>query len=174
MTQIKQQRYRTRSITITQSAPKHSMKFFSNPGNQRNTAFAVLLVWLFALASGVANACLLSVPETHPLVTTAALTNTTNTVLASVELAGHLKANAGHDDDSNIAKAPCLRVCDDGSQSLPKAHAAVDQTDPGPGPLIAILWTASAPVVESARRLDDLQIPIAEPPLRVRYSRLAL
>ena len=171
MTQIKPQRYRTRSITITQAAPKHSMKFFSNTGNQRNTAFAVLLVWLFALASGVANACLLSVPESHPLATTAALANT---VLASVELAGHLKAKAGHDDDSNIAKAPCLRVCDDGSQSLPKAHATVDQTDPGPAPLVAVLWTASAPVVESPRRLDDLQIPIAEPPLRVRYSRLAL
>ncbi len=150
------------------------MKFFSNTRTQRNTAFAVLLVWLFALASGVANACLLSVPATHSTATTAAWVNTANAAPAPAELAGHLKAHAGHDDDSNIAKAPCLKVCDDGSQSLPKAHAAVDQTDPGPAPLVAILWTASAPAVESPRRLDDLQIPTAGPPLRVRYSRLAL
>lgn len=153
------------------------MKFFSNTGTQRRTAFAVMLVWLFALASGVANACLLSVPETHSMATTAARVTTANaakTAPAPVDLAGHLKAHAGHDDDSNISKAPCLKVCDDGSQSLPKVQAAVDQTDPGPAPLVAILWTASAPVVESPRRLDDLQIPTAGPPLRVRYSRLAL
>ena len=174
MTRIKQQRYRTRNIMVTQAAPKHSMKIYSNTRNQRNTAFAVLLVWLFALASGVANACLLSVPETHSLATTAALANTGVSALASVELAGHLNAKAGHDDDSNTDKAPCLKVCDDGSHSLPKTHTAVDQTDPGPAPLIAILWTASAPVVESPCRLDDLQIPMAEPPLRVRFSRLAL
>lgn len=147
------------------------MKFFSNTGTQRRTAFAVMLVWLFALASGVANACLLSVPETHSMATTAALPKTAP---ASVELAGHLTAHAGHDDDSSSSKAPCLKVCDEGSQSLPKVQAAVDQTDPGPAPLVAILWTASAPVVESPRRLDDLQIPTAGPPLRVRYSRLAL
>ena len=153
------------------------MKFFSNTGTQRNTAFAVLLVWLFALASGVANACLLSVPATHSMATTAAWANTANTAetaQAPVELAGHLKAHAGHGDDSNISKAPCLKVCDDGSQSVPKAHVAVDQTDPGPAPLVAILWTASAPAVELPRRLDDLQISTAGPPLRVRYSRLAL
>ena len=156
------------------------MKFFSNTGTQRKTAFAVLLVWLFALTSEVANACLLSVPATHSMATTAAWVNTANTAStvetapAPVELAGHLKAHAGHDDDSNISKAPCLKVCDDGSQSVPKAHAAVDQTDPGPAPLVAILWTASAPAVESPRRLDDRQIPTAGPPLRVRYSRLAL
>ena len=35
------------------------MKLFPNTRAKRNTAFMVLLVWLFALASGVANACLL-------------------------------------------------------------------------------------------------------------------
>ena len=148
------------------------MKFFSNTSTQRRTAFAVLLVWLFALASGVANACLLSVAETHSVAMAVALPKTAP---APVELAGHLKAHAGHGDDSNSSKAPCLKVCDEGSQSLPKVQAAVDQTDPGPAPLVAILWTASAPVVELPHRLlDDRQISIAGPPLRVRYSRLAL
>jgi hypothetical protein len=35
------------------------MKPFANRRVSRNTAFAMLLVWLFALGSGVANACLL-------------------------------------------------------------------------------------------------------------------
>lgn len=41
------------------------MKLFSNTGAKRNTAFVVLPGSPFALASGVANACLLEVRETH-------------------------------------------------------------------------------------------------------------
>ena len=41
------------------------MKLFSNPRAKRSTVFMVLLTWLFALASGVANACLLQAQETH-------------------------------------------------------------------------------------------------------------
>jgi len=35
------------------------MKLFFNIRAKRNAALMVLLVWVFALASGVANACLL-------------------------------------------------------------------------------------------------------------------
>ena len=41
------------------------MKLFSNPRAERSTVFMVLLAWLFGLASGVANACLLQAQETH-------------------------------------------------------------------------------------------------------------
>ena len=41
------------------------MKVFSTIRTQRSPAFVALLVWLFALASGVANACLLELPDRH-------------------------------------------------------------------------------------------------------------
>lgn len=88
------------------------MKFFTETRTKRNTAFVVLLVMLFALASGVANACLL---------------------------------NSG---DEN--------------------------TDPGLAPWFATLWTGSQQLVSASRRVVEAATPIADLPLRVRYSRLTL
>ena len=131
----------------------------------------VLLVWLFALASGVANACLLEAHGTHSHVATA---GTSATAHAPAVLAGHAGAVAGRGNDSDTSKAPCLKVFDDGSHSLPKPHSGVDQTEPGLSPFVAVLWTAATPVVSAPRRMDDLQPPTPGLPFRVRYSRLAL
>ncbi len=130
-----------------------NMKFFADTRTQRNTAFLVLLVWLFALASGVANACFLEAPagpHAHPV------------------------ASAGHHDDSNNAKESCLKVCADGTQTVPKVYSCVDHTDPGPASLFTTLWAEAMDVVAAPRRMDALAIPIVGPPLRVRYSRLVL
>jgi hypothetical protein len=147
------------------------MKFISATRTKRNTAFVVLLAWLFALASGVANACLLETPKVH---SNAALSAVPKTSHAPVELGGHPQATAGHDDDSDTSKESCLKVCDDGTHTLPSANSGADQNDPGPAPLVATLRTASTQVVSALCRLDDLQVPIVGPPFRVRYSRLAL
>ncbi len=148
-----------------------NMKLFSNTRARRNTAFMVLLVWLFALASGVANACLLEARGTHAHVAKAGYSEA---VQAPAVLPGHAGAVAGHDDDSLTAKAPCQKVCNDGSHSLPKQDLTVAQTDPGPAPLVAVLWTAVAPVVSTSARMDDVQPALPELPVRVRYSRLTL
>ena len=147
------------------------MKFFANTGTKRNTAFAVLLVWLFALASGVANACFLEAPQLHSM---AAKGSAPTTSQAPAELVAHPGAPASPHDDSNSTKESCLKVCDDGTHTLFKAGSGVDHTDPGPPPLVTTLWTGSPHVVSAPRRLDDLAIPILGPPFRVRYSRLAL
>ena len=83
-------------------------------------------------------------------------------------------ADAGHHDGSDGTKESCLKVCDDGTHTLPKAYAGVDHNHPGPAPLVATLWTEAPNLVSAPRRPDDLAIPIVGPPLRVRYSRLAL
>jgi hypothetical protein len=153
------------------------MKLFSNSRTKRNTVFVVLLVWLFAVASGVANACLLETPGTHSHVATAGASETAHVpaVLAghAVAVTGHGEGD-GHGDDADNTKASCLKVCDDGSKSLVKLQSAFDLTDPGIAPLVAIVWDAETPVVAGPLRLEDLQPPIAGPPFRVRYSRLAL
>ena len=147
------------------------MKFFANTPTKRNTAFTMLLVWLFALASGVANACFLETPESH---SRAAKGSAATTSHAPAELVAHLGASGSHHDDSDSTKESCLKVCDDGEHTLPNVYPGVHHTDPGPAPLVATLWTGSPDVVSAPRRLDDLAIPIVGPPFRVRYLRLAL
>ncbi len=147
------------------------MKSFADTRTKRNTAFLVLLGWLFALASSVANACLL---ETHEPHSTAANNATAAISQVPVEALAQLGTGAGHHDDAHGAKESCLKVCDDGTHTLPKPCSGVDHTDPGPPPLVATLWTASQHVVSALGRLNDLAVPIVGPPIRVRYSRLAL
>lgn len=149
------------------------MKLFSNTRAKRNTALMVLLVWLFALASGVANACLLEARGTHAHLATVELAETAHAPVVSPAHAG-VVADHDRDDDSHASKAPCLKACDDGSHSLPKPDLAVAQADPGPAFLVAVLWTAATPVVSAFRRMDQMQPVTAELPIRVRYSRLAL
>ena len=148
-----------------------TMKFFASTRTQRHTAFVVLLVWLFALASSVANACMLETRESHPTAVNSLLSATGQ---APAELLAQKGTDAGHHDDSDGTKESCLKVCDDGTHTLLKAYSSVDHTDPGPAPLVAILWTASPHAVSAPRRADNLAIPIVGPPVRVRYSRLAL
>ena len=147
------------------------MKFFAHTCTKRNIAFVVLLVWLFALASSVANACFLETYEPH---SRAAKNSVAETSQAPAELPAHMGTDAVHRSDSDGPKESCLKVCNDGTNTLPKAYAGVDHTDPGPALLIATLWTGAGPVVPVPHRMDDLAIPIVGPPLRVRYSRLAL
>lgn len=146
------------------------MKFFAHTRTKRNTAAAMLLVWVFAMASGVANACFLETHEPHSTSEVSPPT-TSHSHAGSLD---HLGAAADHDEDSVSTKESCLKACDDGTNTLLKAHSGVDHADPGQAPLVATLWTAVPPVVSALRRLDDLAIPVVGPPFRVRYSRLVL
>ena len=147
------------------------MKFFANTRTKRNTAFVVLLVWLFALASSVANACLMETQEPHAR---AAMKSEAVTLQASVDSQPRLGTEAGHHDESDATKESCLKVCDDGTHTLPKAHSGVDLIDPGPAVMVGTLWTASQHDVLAPRLVDDLSVLIVGPPLRVWYARLAL
>lgn len=147
------------------------MKLFANARTKRHTSFVVLLVWLFALASGVANACLLETSASHSMLEKVSVATTGQ---APAEPVAHLGGPGGHGDDADDGKAACLKVCEDGTSALPKAHSGVDHTDPGPAALIATLWTGSSKVVSAPRPQDDPAMRSLGPPLRVRFSRLAL
>lgn len=146
------------------------MKSFFDIRTKRNTAFVVLLVWLFALGSSVANACFLQVDEPHNAAKRLAVTPS----LASAGLLAQLGSDAANHDESDGTSGPCLKVCDESTHTLPKVYSGVGQIDPGPTPLVATLWIGSPNVVTVSRRLDDLVIPTFGPPFRVRYSRLVL
>ena len=146
------------------------MTFFSTARSKRRTAFVVLMAWLFALVSGVANACLLETPAMHSTGAQVAPSNADHPAEVMVQ---H-EAAAGHDEHPAGSKESCLKACDDGTHTLIKVHAGVDQTDPGPAPLVTTLWSAAMPAFLMPHRAEELHVPLCEPPLRVRYSRLTL
>lgn len=148
------------------------MKHSFNTRNQRHTVFLVLAGWLFALVSGVANACLLEAHVTHTHVSSVEVSEPAQAPFISPAHAG-VVADHG-DEDSHAATAPCLKACDDGAHALPKQNLTATQGDPGTAPLVATLWTAVPPVATAHRRLDDVMPALPERPIRIRYSRLAL
>lgn len=143
---------------------------FSNARNKRRTVCLVLLVWLFALASGVANACLLEAREAHAHVVSVGFSGKAPALSLSLAHAGAV-ADAAADGHQT---APCLKVCDDGTRSFPKQDSTVAQADPGPAPLVLVLWGAVAPVVPALRQRDVEQPATPGLPIRVRFSRLAI
>ena len=147
------------------------MKLFSSTFAKRNTAFLVLLVWVFALALGVANACLLETRGTHGHLTDAAEPEAVATFKVS---AGHAGAVVGHHDDADASRAPCLKACEDVAQSLLKQDLKAEQADPGPALLVLVLWTAATPALLPFHQSDPVQPHAPELPVRVRYSRLVL
>ncbi len=146
------------------------MKFFSTNRATRNTAFVLLLVWLFALAAGVANACLLEVSATrHSGGVTAA-----PATFDPVRLAVDAQAATGYHDDSGTSKAPCLTAIDDGSRLAPKALSRMEHTDPGPAPVTAVQWSAVKVVPSTPRRTARLATRVSGLPVQLRFARLAL
>lgn len=147
------------------------MKFFSDTRTKRHTVSVVLFVWLFAFASSVANACFLETDRPHAGLAKKSVGTTIQTPSGSHAHPGTVDV---HHDDPNGTKESCLKVCDDGTHTLPKALSDAHHCDPGLPPLVATLWSEAPKVASTARRLDALAIPIVGPPLSVRYSRLAL
>ena len=136
-----------------------------------NTAFLVLLAWLFALASGVANACLLE-PTPNPFHVGSA--GPLGKAGSPVQSGVHAKHVVGHGHAVDISRAPCLKVCNDATQSLTTPQSGVDQTDPGPPGIATVLWTAAVPLVSMSHRMAEMRPVTLGPPIRLRYSRLLL
>ena len=162
------------------------MNLFASTRTQRRIAFAVLLVWLFAVASGVANACMLQASDGSPapgvhahraMAASAALAASAASAASgdpTAVSAGHFEAGDGHDDDTRAAAPLCLKVCDEGSTAVLKLQAPVDLSDPGMAPLVAVVWNPAAPAALGPRwRVAEQPLP-AGPPVRDRYCRLAL
>ena len=139
------------------------MKLFSNTFAKRKAVVLVLLAWLFALASGVANACLLEAPTTHAHVVAAAYEGAS----VSAVMAGHTGAVA---DDSD---APCLKICDESSNAL-ATQLSKAQADMGLAPLVRLLWLVAVADRVAPSETGDPGRAATRLPLRLRYSRLAL
>jgi hypothetical protein len=143
-----------------------AMKLFSSPSTTRKAAAFMLALFAFALASGVANACLLQEPSHTALIEAVEVAH------AAGAQGAHGHAVAASHNEEDISKAPCLKACDEGSQAL-QYHSPADPLDPGAAPLVAVGW-ALVPMATTQRRAAAFHPPVDGPPERVRYSRWAL
>ena len=149
------------------------MTNFSKTCVNRTSAFALLLVWVFALISGVANACLL---ESSGMTAKAGAIEQINQLAAAqVSLSSHaaIESDSDRAEDEHISKQPCLKVCDDSSRSLPNKYSA-GQIDPGFPIIIAVLWSLAEPIRLQYKQPSRTQRAASLLPLRVLYSRLSL
>ena len=156
--------------TLPSGQPHHpDMKRFSDIRRKRSTALVMLLLWLFAVSSGIVNACML-----EPHGTDAPLAGVQPSAHATAAMPGHAETGADQEGHQDSSKAPCTKICDDGAQTLIKQQPPFDLTDRGAALTDSIHWTAAARVDAPRRRLDYPTTATSEPPVRLRYSRLAL
>lgn len=137
---------------------------------KRSIAFTMLLVWMFALLTGVANACLTE-PRGEPAHAGLHASQVDHPAQAAVPplVAGQTQ----HDEHPD--KAPCQKSCDESSQTLLKQLPKLDTPD---------LQAAAPPLYTQASglhlapaalvRAALAAVPPPSPPPRVQFSRLAL
>jgi len=151
-----------------------------NSRTRCHTAGVMLFVWLFALASGLANACMMEPQGVRDHGSALSHPSATGTVLGS---AGHDGEGLTHDmtqddgdSDTGLVKQSCLKVCHDASQTLLKHASSVDSAGPGLAPFVHAAWAAEEHVALGCapERAHDFQLPERGPPIRVLFSRLAL
>lgn len=157
-------------VTHLQPLPHMNPRF--NNRAKRSTVFAMLLAWTIALVSGVANACLLEVRDTNH--EGFAVAHWAASAVGHKGPTGNEPTVAAHHSGSNATKAPCLKVCDDVSQSVLRVNSVFDPADPGHVPTVTVVRSAAIPVISAPRRANDLSPPSPGLPLRLRFSRLAL
>ena len=149
-----------------------SMTNLSNTRINRASAFAMLLVWVLALISGVANACLLEAPGTAAHAGATGRTNQHGVDHVALSRNVPIEADSDQADDGHTSKQPCLKICDDSSRSLPKKYPA-GQIDPGLPVIVAVLWSLAEPIRLQYKQPNGTQHATLLP-LRVLYARLVL
>ncbi len=149
------------------------MKSFRTLFTSRNTICVVLVVWLFGIASGIANACLLEDSDAHR--SGLPVPHVTAHEAAGQPTALHVNdEGAGHEDHADASKHACLQVCDEGSHALVDLHPDVHPNDPGLALITTLVWTVSdlgAPSFGFQGLLHPIE---SEQPVRLRFSRLTL
>lgn len=120
----------------------------------------MLLVWLFGVVAGVANACVLgSAPEHAP-----------GAAAAQVEHSLSLSQHGGQDQGG---EANCQEFCDLASTALPSQPAQLDQVAAA---AISLGFTAVALPLAPPLRLQPVRPPPRNdaPPIPIAFLRLTL
>ena len=144
--------------------------FRNSTGRLRRVVWLTLLTWSFALASGVVNACVLSLPERTAEGSTPAL---------HIEAATHAGPSEGigehgaDDHGGTSGKDTCLKFCDDESSALAKSKSY------GADMVAALVdLRVERRLAVPAVKVDSSLLPepprAQGPPLVIRFLRLTL
>ena len=145
-----------------------------NASTRRNTARAMLFVWLFALMSGLVNACPLAPDDMHHHASPSPQHAVEDTARGVIGDHADKHSHDEGDSETGASKESCLKACDEGSQSLLKHGSSFDLVDPGLPPLVAAAWAMQVPISPALDQACDYRLPDRGPPIRVLFSRLAL
>jgi hypothetical protein len=146
------------------------MPLNANRQHKRSIALTMLLVWVFALLSGVANACL-----TEPLGELAHAGLHASQLDHAAQGAHHSQAADQAPHDEHPDKAPCQKSCDASSQTLLKLLPKVDVPDFQAAAFPVYMRAVDPHMAPAAPvRATLAAVPPPAPPPRLQYSRLAL
>ena len=144
----------------------------------RRTARLTLFAWMFALLSGVANACLTQpdaraglgsmLLQAAPLIGDAA-----GRVTRQVEHTDHLGADADDRRGHRRADEGCLKFCAEESSALAKRSAQLSDVT-GLVFWVSQYWLSAAPVAAAAEWTPVERPASVGPPLILRLLRLTL
>ena len=148
------------------------MNRFFNIRTKHATTVLVLIAWLFALASGIANACLSE--EARRTHSPAAATDQVPHPHPATTLSEQANEVEGDAHQSPASKALCLDACDERTHYLPKQDSSLDPPDLAPLTVFAVVWIVSQPIASAVRVEPDNHADPFGIPIRLRYSRLTL
>ena len=155
------------------------LAMFRHRQQLRRWAARVLLLWLFGIGAGVANACITTAPAAS------AARHIVAVVDAHHDVVSHdhgQAASAGLPSQSadapahlgNLSKANCQDFCDKASVSIPPLKSALDDIQSHPviamTAMTVLPMPAFAPVQLRVPRRDGVQAP----PISIAFLRLAL
>ena len=148
----------------------------------RRWAARVLLVWLFGVGAGFANACLVpsvAQPGGKPAAHTSDESAPSRDAAASG--LGHHKGSSdvhtGEDaqgQPGHAAKSNCVDFCDKASVSIPPLKSSLDEVQGHAPPPRAIAAVLPVPVHLPVRPWVPRPEGVRAPPIRIAFLRLAL
>lgn len=148
------------------------MSHYSNNRTKRFTVLTVLMVWMFALGVGWANACLVYEQGAEsPVATDRDSAFLTVAPLASLD---HDRGDSDHVGDLGNGTGAPVKVCDGGSDSIAKSSSGVGPTFPVMVPPMASKWAVKLAAATAVDVLPAVLAPSPHLPLRTRFSRLVL
>jgi hypothetical protein len=166
----------TRAIVLETSKKQVRLQHMSLTASRyrrRSIAFTMLFVWVFALLSGVANACLTESRGEQGHARLHAAPPDHSQQMGPGWHAADAEDRTQHDQDAD--KAPCQKACDGASQTLLKQLPKFDAHDLQALASPTRAWAEDVRMAPSVRvRAALAGVPPATPPPRLQFSRLAL
>jgi len=146
----------------------------------RHAGYVMLFAWIFALVSGVANACLTQPNARAEFGSISSQANavvgvTSLPVTRQVQHVHHHGAGESEDDGpgSHSAREGCLKFCADQSSAVTKSTAPQAEIA-GPFFVASAQWRSAAPVTAASQWLQVEPPASVGPPLFIRLLRLTI